>query len=299
MPLSLRQDGEKMDIIHIKNLEVFANHGVFEEENRLGQKFIINADLYTDFRAAVGQHIFTEGFLHAGYTPEDLGESIDYGVAAQKITAFLTNDTYELIETAASRLAEYLLTSVPHLKKVHLELKKPWAPVKLPLETVSVELTRGWHRVYLSLGSNIGDRELYLQSALNALRGNSGILLNKVSPIYETEPYGGVEQQSFLNCCAVIDTILEPEELLDFLHMVEALNNRTREIHWGPRTLDMDILLYDDLIMHTEKLCIPHIDMHNRMFVLKPLSDIAPYAYHPVKRAVVQELLASLENSVK
>lgn len=288
-----------MDIIHIKNLEVFANHGVFEEENSLGQKFIINADLYTDFSGAVGQRVFTEGLLEAGYTPENLDESIDYGVAAQKIAAFMTNDTYELIETAAQRLANYMLTSIPHLKKVHLELKKPWAPVKLPLETVSVELTRGWHRVYLSLGSNIGEREIYLQNALNALRNNSCILLDKVSPIYETEPYGGVEQQSFLNCCAAIDTILEPEELLDFLHIVEAVNNRTREVHWGPRTLDMDILLYDDLIMHTERLCIPHIDMHNRMFVLKPLSDIAPYAYHPVKRAVVQELLAKLTEKVK
>ena len=284
-----------MDIIHIKNLEVFANHGVFEEENNLGQKFIINADLYTDFSGAIGQRVFTEGWLRAGYTPENLDESIDYGVAAQKIAAFMTNDTYELIETAASRLADYMLTSIPHLKKIHLEIKKPWAPVKLPLETVSVELTRGWHRVYLSLGSNIGEREIYIQNALNALRSHSCILINMISPIYETEPYGGVEQQSFLNCCVSIDTILEPDELLDFLHIVEAANKRTREVHWGPRTLDIDILLYDDLIMHTEKLCIPHIDMHNRMFVLKPLSDIAPYAYHPVKRAVVQELLSELE----
>lgn len=284
-----------MDIIHIKNLEVFANHGVFEEENRLGQKFIINADLYTDFRDSVGHRVFTEDFQQAGYTPEDLDSSIDYGMASEKIAEFLTNDTYELIETAASRLAEYLLTTIPHLHKMHLEIKKPWAPVKLPMETVSVELTRGWHRVYLSLGSNMGEREIYLQNALNALQNHSCIRLNKVSPIYETEPYGGVEQQSFLNCCAAVDTILEPNELLDFLNAVEAVNNRTREIHWGPRTLDIDILLYDDLIMHTERLCIPHIDMHNRMFVLKPLSDIAPYAYHPVKRAVVQELLAELE----
>lgn len=303
-----------MDIIHIKNLEVFANHGVFEEENTLGQKFVINADLYTDFSDAVGKMVFNKGLRHvgydtdglelfeeglcpAGYSPENLDESIDYGVAAQMIADFLTQDTYELIETAASRLAQYLLLSVPHLKQIHLEIKKPWAPVRLPLETVSVELTRGWHKVYLSLGSNIGEREKYIQNALNALKSHSCIAIDKVSPIYETEPYGGVEQPGFLNCCVSIDTILEPNELLDYLHVVEAANNRTREIHWGPRTLDIDILLYDELVMHTQKLCIPHIDMHNRVFVLKPLCDIAPYAYHPVKRAVVQELLANLEKN--
>ena len=283
-----------MDIIHIKNLEVFANHGVFEEENRLGQKFVVNADLYTDFTAAVGQLVYADSLGHAEYTPENLDASIDYGVAAAKITAFLMNDTYELIETAASRLAEYLLLDIPNLKKVHIELKKPWAPVKLPLETVSVELTRGWHRVYLSLGSNIGERETYLENALNALRSHRSIRLGKISPIYETEPYGGVEQQNFLNCCVSIDTILEPSQLLDYLHLVEKGNDRTREIHWGPRTLDMDILLYDDVVMHTEDLCIPHIDMHNRLFVLEPLNDIAPYAYHPVKHATVQELLTGL-----
>lgn len=79
-----------MDIIHIKNLEVFANHGVFEEENRLGQKFIINADLYTDFRDSVGHRVFTEDFQQAGYTPEDLDSSIDYGMASEKIAEFLT-----------------------------------------------------------------------------------------------------------------------------------------------------------------------------------------------------------------
>ena len=283
-----------MDIIHIKNLEVFANHGVFEEENRLGQKFVVNADLYTDFTDAVGHRIYTDSLGHAEYTPENLDASIDYGVAAAKITAFLMNDTYELIETAASRLAEYLLLDIPNLNRVHIELKKPWAPVRLPLETVSVELTRGWHRVYLSLGSNIGEREEYLQNALNALRSHKCIRLGRISPIYETEPYGGVEQQNFLNCCVGIDTILEPGELLDYLHLVEKGNNRTREIHWGPRTLDMDILLYDDVIMHTDTLSIPHIDMHNRLFVLQPLCDIAPFAYHPVKQATVQELLANL-----
>lgn len=271
-----------MDIIHIKNLEIFANHGVFEEENRLGQKFIINADLYTDFDKT-----------------EDLSKSIDYGMAAGQIADFLQKNTYKLIETAAQCLAEHLLLNTENLKQVHIELKKPWAPLKFSMETVSVELTRGWHKVYLSIGSNMGNREKYLENAYNALYGNKSFRSIKISPIYETEPYGGVEQQNFLNCCVELETILEPMELLEYLHRIEADNGRVRDIHWGPRTLDMDILLYDDVVMHDRRLCIPHIDMHNRMFVLKPLCDIAPYAYHPVKHATAQELLKLLTDDLK
>ena len=272
-----------MDTIYIKDLEVFANHGVYPEENKLGQKFVISADLSVDVRMA-------------GLTDE-LEYSVNYGEVSHTIQDFLQKHTFKLIEAAAEGLAAELFCRYPLIRALRLEIQKPWAPVGLPLRTVSVEIRRSRHTVYIALGSNMGEREIYLQNALDALQNHSCIRLNKVSPIYETEPYGGVEQQSFLNCCAAVDTIIEPNELLDFLNAVEAVNNRTREIHWGPRTLDIDILLYDDLIMHTERLCIPHIDMHNRMFVLKPLSDIAPYAYHPVKRAVVQELLAELEQN--
>ena len=272
-----------MDTIYIKDLEVFANHGVYPEENKLGQKFVISADLSVDVRMA-------------GLTDE-LEYSVNYGEVSHTIQDFLQKHTFKLIEAAAEGLAAELFCRYPLIRALRLEIQKPWAPVGLPLRTVSVEIRRSRHTVYIALGSNMGEREIYLQNALDALQNHSCIRLNKVSPIYETEPYSGVEQQSFLNCCAAVDTIIEPNELLDFLNAVEAVNNRTREIHWGPRTLDIDILLYDDLIMHTERLCIPHIDMHNRMFVLKPLSDIAPYAYHPVKRAVVQELLAELEQN--
>lgn len=269
-----------MDVIHIKNLEVFANHGVFEEETRLGQKFIINADLYTEFTKS-----------------EDLSKSIHYGIAAEQITNFLQKNTFKLIESAALYLADYMLLNTDNLKKIHIEIKKPWAPVKYSMETVSVELTRAWHKVYLSLGSNMGEREKYLENAYNALYDNYAIRSVTISPTYETEPYGGVEQQNFLNSCVEMETILEPMELLSFLHEVEAVNGRVRSIHWGPRTLDMDILLYDDIIMHSKELSIPHIDMHNRSFVLKPLCDIAPYAYHPVKQATVMELLRRIEGN--
>lgn len=278
-----------MDTIHIRNLEVFANHGVYEEETRLGQKFIVNADLYTDFTG-----VYTPGPAEEKAFREELGNSIHYGIAAKAIVDFLQQNTFQLIETAVQELAVHLLLHTENLKSVRIELKKPWAPVKYSMETVSVEIERGWHRVYLSLGSNLGSREQYLANALNALKAHPEIELKKISPFYETAPYGGVEQDNFLNCCVEIHTILEPLKLLEFLHRTEAENNRERSLHWGPRTLDMDILLYDELIMHSPQLSIPHIDMHNRLFVLQPLKDIAPFAYHPVKQDTVQGLYEAL-----
>lgn len=278
-----------MDTIHIRNLEVFANHGVYEEETRLGQKFIVNADLYTDFTG-----VYSPGPSKEHTYIEELGNSIHYGIAAKSIVDFLQKNTFKLIETAVQELADHLLLHTENLKSVRIELKKPWAPVKYTMETVSVEIERGWHRAYLSLGSNLGSREQYLGNGLNALKSHPKIKLGKISPFYETAPYGGVEQDNFLNCCVEIHTILEPLKLLEFLNETEAENQRERSIHWGPRTLDMDILLYDELIMHGPKLSIPHIDMHNRLFVLQPLKDIAPFAYHPVKRDTVQGLYESL-----
>ncbi len=122
-----------MDKIKIRNLEIFAHHGVFPEENVLGQKFIINATLYTDLR-------------NAGKTDE-LTASIHYGEICLQMEHFLTTHTFKLLERAAESLAETLLMNVSHLEKIKLEIKKPWAPIGLSLETVSVEIERSWHRI--------------------------------------------------------------------------------------------------------------------------------------------------------
>ena len=98
----------------------------------------------------------------------------------------------------------------------------------------------------------------------------------------------------FLNACLSLDTLLSPSELLEKLHEIEQAAHRERLIHWGPRTLDLDILLYDDEILETEDLIIPHVEMHKREFVLKPLSEIAPYKRHPVYQKTVAELLEAL-----
>lgn len=268
------------DKIQIKNLEIFANHGVFPEETRLGQKFLVSLTMYLNTRIA-------------GKT-DALEKSINYGEVSSFITDYTKEHPCKLIEAAAEKLAEELLLRYPLLEGITLELKKPWAPVGLPLETVSVEITRFWHRAYLGLGSNLGDKKGYLDQAVKALDEIRGCYVEKVSSYLVTKPYGGVEQDDFLNACLILKTFLSPQELLDRMHEIEQAAHRTREIHWGPRTLDLDILLYDDEIIETEDLIIPHIEMHLREFVLKPLAEIAPYKRHPIYRKTIAQLAAEV-----
>lgn len=271
----------RYDEIHIEDLEVFAHHGVFPEETKLGQKFLISLTMYLQTRPA--------GLR------DDLNASINYGEVSAFITEFTQTHTCLLIEAAAESLAEALLLRYPLLQGVTLELKKPWAPVGLPLKTVSVKITRFWHTAYLGLGSNMGDKKAYLDGAVEALDALPGCHVEKVSSYLVTEPYGGVEQDDFLNACLKLKTLLPPEELLHRMHELEQAANRVRLVHWGPRTLDLDILLYDDLVFETEDLVIPHVGMHLREFVLRPLSEIAPNLRHPIFRKTVTELLADLK----
>lgn len=271
-----------MDKIRIEDLEVYAKHGVFPEENVLGQKFLVSVTLYTDTK-------------NAGMT-DDLGTSIDYGKVCKQIDQFLKNNTYKLIEGAAEHLAEELLLSVPRLEKLRLEIKKPWAPIGLPLKTVAVEIERGWHTAYIALGSNMGDKKKYLDQAVEALDRMRECKVEKVSSYLETPPYGVTEQEEFLNACLRLRTLLSPRELLACLNQLEQEAGRRRVIHWGPRTLDLDIIFYDDMICQDEDLCIPHVEMHKRTFVLRPLSEIAAYKRHPGNGKTVREMLEELDS---
>lgn len=268
------------DKIKIRNLEVFGKHGVFKEENTLGQKFLINATLYTDTRKA-------------GKT-DTLTDSIHYGDICHFMTEFMREHTFKLIESVAEQLAEALLLEVPNLCGIDLEIKKPWAPIGLPIETVSVEISRCWHKVYLSIGSNMGDKKATLEQGIRELEAQKEIRNVRTSAFLETEPYGVTDQDMFLNGCVAMETLLTPEELLDMLHQIEANAGRERKIHWGPRTLDMDILFYDDLVYDSEDLCIPHIDMQNRDFVLRPLAELCPGMVHPVLGKTVKQMLDEL-----
>lgn len=131
-------------------------------------------------------------------------------------------------------------------------------------------------RAFLGLGSNLGDRLAHLQGAIEALAATEGVRVVAVSDVYETAPVGGPIQDDFLNAVVAVDTALPPRELLAVAMHVEQLAARVRIVHWGPRTLDVDILMYGDEEVHDPDLEIPHPRMQARPFVLAPLSDVAP-----------------------
>ena len=273
-----------MDQIIIENLRVFAHHGVYREENEKGQNFYINAVLETNTRKAG--------------TSDDLNLSTNYGEVCTFINNFLQEHTYKLIETVAEKTAEELLMRFPLVRQVTLEIRKPEAPIPLPFGSVSVKITRGWHKAYLSCGSNMGDRKAHLDGAVEALRNDDKCRVVCVSDWIETAPYGGVEQDNFLNGAIGMETLYTPMMLLEKLHEIEHAHKREREIHWGPRTLDLDILLYDDCVLYTDDLIIPHIDMQNRYFVLKPLAQIAPYERHPLLGQSVGQMYEKFRETI-
>lgn len=142
---------------------------------------------------------------------------------------------------------------------------------------------------YLSLGSNMGDRRLNLQTAVDQLAKNPNIVVEAVSPIYETQPVGGVVQDDFYNVATRVQTTLTAPELLAVLHEIEADLHRVRTVHWGPRTIDLDILVFGTEEWSNDILTIPHREMANRRFVLTPLLAVVENA----RRGEVERLLAS------
>lgn len=146
----------------------------------------------------------------------------------------------------------------------------------------------------ISLGSNLGDRFQYLQSALDSINGLTGTQVHSVSPVFETDPVGGPEQGQYLNAVAVVKTILSPEQFLAATQQIELEQNRERNERWGPRTLDIDLLAMDSEVRSKPELELPHPRAHERAFVLLPWSLLDPDFVVPGK-ASVADLLANLE----
>jgi 2-amino-4-hydroxy-6-hydroxymethyldihydropteridine diphosphokinase len=151
------------------------------------------------------------------------------------------------------------------------------------------------HSVIIAIGTNLGNRKENIETAIQKIKEN-GINIEKVSPIYETPPYGYTDQPAFLNCAVLAKTILSPHKLLDTLLSIEKEMGRVRKIHWGPRIIDLDIIFYDNLIIDEPDLKIPHPDMQNREFVLKPINDIAPCFVHPKFCKTVKTLYRELKS---
>ena len=145
-------------------------------------------------------------------------------------------------------------------------------------------------QVWLSIGSNIGKRKRQLQAAVISLSQHPDIIVRATSSVYETSPWGDTEQSTFYNAIVEIGTALEPLELLNTLKLIERQLGRSAGPRWGPRSIDLDIVLWEDAVVDTKALTIPHIHFRERAFVLVPLCEMAPKVIDPVSGATVQEL---------
>ncbi|MDV4152670.1 2-amino-4-hydroxy-6-hydroxymethyldihydropteridine diphosphokinase [Clostridium sp. AL.422] len=271
-----------MDKLYLKDIEIFANHGVFKEEKSLGQKFILSLELDLDLSYAARTC--------------DLSKSVHYGELCHNIEKEFQKESYDLIETAAEKIAEYVLKNYNLVHGVKVLLKKPWAPIARHLDTAAIEIYRKWHKAYISIGSNIGDKEENIKTSIDKLKECNEIEVTKVASIIETEPWGYEEQDSFKNTAIEIKTFLNPRELMTVLLTIEKDMRRERIIKWGPRIIDLDIIFFDDYATSDEYVTIPHPRMEDREFVLAPLNEIAPNFIHPLNKKRVFRMLEEIRN---
>lgn len=245
--------------IKIKNMVVFAYHGVLESERLNGQPFIF--DILIKVNDAID-------FC------DDINKTIDYSHIFDLVKSFTTKNTFNLIETLGDALCDEILLISDKIQSVNIEIKKPHAPINAEFEYVSVNIEKKRNTVYLSLGSNLGDKHKNLADAIEKTSALKFTKIHSTSKFYITSPVGYENQDDFLNCCLKINTLLNPHALLASLKIIENEMFRQDTVRFGPRTIDIDILLFNDDIIISDILVIPHGQMLNRKFVLVPLLDI-------------------------
>lgn len=276
-----------MDTIKIKDMRFFGHHGVFEEETINGQFFRINANLKLN--------------TYPAGVSDNLEKSVSYADVHDTCKRIVEGKPYKLLESVAHVLTEEILQRYELVEEVVIEVIKERAPIVGFHGEASVEITRKQRRnvAYMSLGTNMGDRERFLSDTIEALDGFSDIEVSKVSSIYETKAVGLVNQADFLNQVVKVKTSLAKYELLDLVQKIEYKNGRDRIIVWGPRTLDIDILLYNNETNDDKKLIIPHPRMAERAFVLVPLAEVDPRVLVPGTGKTVNQLLDEIAESEK
>jgi len=261
-------------------MKVFANHGVLEEEKKNGQDFYLNAKVYVDMRKA-------------GIS-DKLEDTINYDLVCTYLAEVFAERVFDTIEAAAEYTLQEIIVNFPSIEAMELEVRKPHAPLTYVPEDISVTIYREWHTVYLSFGSNVGNPTGHINEAISILKNPYAIRNVKRSDLFVTKPYGPVEQNDFVNGCLEMETYMDPEELVEYIHEIEDYFERDRSIHWGPRPIDLDIVFFDEYIYNSNTLTIPHADMENRMFVLEPLSQLCPGRRHPVWGKTVAQLKKEL-----
>lgn len=266
--------------IDITNLTVRACHGCHDFEKTTPQPFVFSARLFCDVAAAAKD--------------DALADTVSYSDVMKLLSRHALTHTYNLIETLADRAARELLRAFPAVRAASLTVQKPEAPVKLDFESVSVTVELGWEEAVVALGSNLGEREKYLDFAVDCLEKDENIRVKRVSSYYKTPPYGGVATEEFCNGAVLLETLYTPRELLAALQRIEREGGRVRKERWGNRTLDLDLVFFGRRVIAEEGLIVPHPECAKRRFVLEPVAEIAPWYYSPVHGATVKELLEKI-----
>lgn len=282
------------DRIVLQGVSARGFHGVLDFEKRDGQPFVVDVTLDLDLS-------------EAGRT-DDLATTVSYAEVADDVVARITGPSFDLIERLAEVIAADALRR-DRVDAVEVVVHKPEAPVGQPFTDVQVRVRRGGVPVVVALGSNLGDRGETLRSAVEGLAARAGVTVVAVSPIVETDPVGGpADQPPYLNAVAIARTDLAADELLRVLHEIEADHGRTREIRWGARTLDLDLVQYgrpgsdSEVCSEAPELTLPHPRAAERAFVLVPWDLADPAARLRVGKGgngirPVGDLLTELDRS--
>ncbi|GAB3886019.1 2-amino-4-hydroxy-6-hydroxymethyldihydropteridine diphosphokinase [Terrabacter terrigena] len=282
------------DRIVLQGVSARGNHGVLDFEKRDGQTFVVDVTMVCDLEPA-------------GRT-DALAATVNYAEVAADVVERITGPSFDLIERLAEVIADDVLRHdlVEHVEVV---VHKPEAPVGQPFTDVQVRIERSnAAHVVIALGTNLGDRGQTLVDAVASLTALPGLTVTAVSDIVATDPVGGPEQPEYLNAVVVARSLLHPHDLLAELHRIESDHGRTREIRWGARTLDLDLIQYGQPGGHREvvsddpELTLPHPRARERAFVLVPWSDADPRAtlrVDPARDGIrpVVDLLADVDRS--
>jgi dihydroneopterin aldolase/2-amino-4-hydroxy-6-hydroxymethyldihydropteridine diphosphokinase len=248
-----------MDKIIMQGMQFYGYHGALAEEQQLGQRFEVNLEMYLDLGLA-------------GRT-DDLQKTVSYADVYTLIKKIVENKKFKLIESVAEAIALQVLDNFP-INKVTVQVRKPQAPIPGVFDYMAVEIDRTKAISYIGIGSNIGDKKTTINQAIALIDATSGVKVTKVAPFYQTAPVGYTEQDWFLNTVIEVETTISPLELLHTLLNIESQMGRVRTIHWGPRTIDLDLLTYGNKVLNTRELTLPHPRMTERAFVMVPLADI-------------------------
>lgn len=282
------------DRIVLQGVSARGHHGVLDAEKRDGQTFVVDVTMTLD--------------LSAAGRGDDLAATVSYAEVASDVMGRITGPAFDLIERLAEVIADDVLEH-DRVDAVEVVVHKPEAPVQQPFTDVQVRVERtNAARVVVALGSNLGDRGETLAAALDSLSALDGVTVTTVSPIVETDPVGGPDQPDYLNAVAVARCERTPDELLAALHAIEAEHGRNREIRWGARTLDLDLIQYGapggrhEVTSDDPALTLPHARAHQRAFVLVPWLAADPRARLRVGEGAsgiqaVSELLHRLDPS--